>query len=170
MELGPVQLLVIGFDHADFRGEIAAELVRLSDAGLVRVIDALIVSKDDDGEVTALEASELSIPEMEELGATIGALIGLGAAGEEGAEMGAALGAEAGSDGSLLDDLDLVDIQEEIPPGTAAAILLIDHQWALPLREAIGRANGTPLIDMWIHPLDLVAIGLATDNEEGASS
>ena len=170
MELGPVQLLVIGFDHPDFRGEIAAELARLSDAGMVRVIDALVVSKDDNGEVTELEASELSIPEMEELGATIGALIGLGAAGEDGAAMGAALGAEAGSDGSLLDDLDLVDIQEEIPPGTAAAILLIDHQWALPLRQAIGRANGAPLIDMWIHPLDLVAIGLADDNEEGASS
>ena len=170
MELGPVQLLVIGFDHPDFRGEIAAELVRLRDAGMVRVIDALIVSKDDDGEVTALEASDLTIAEMQEMGATIGALIGLGAGGEEGAETGAELGAEAASDGSILDDLDIVDIQEEIPAGSTAAILLIDHQWALPLREAIVRANGESLIDMWIHPLDLVAIGLATDNEEGASS
>lgn len=168
MDLGPVQLLVIGFDHANFRGEIAAELARLSDAGLVRVLDALIVSKDDDGEVVALEASELSIPEMEELGATIGALIGLGAGGEEGAELGALLGAEAGSDGSLLDDF--VDIQDEIPPGSTAAIILIDHQWARPLRDAIGRANGTSLIDMWIHPLDLVSIGLAGAAEiEGAS-
>jgi uncharacterized membrane protein len=170
MDLGPVQLLVIGFDHPEFRGEIAAELARLSDAGLVRVIDALIVSKDDEGEVTALEASELSVAEIQELGATIGALIGLGAGGVEGAELGAALGAEAGADGSLLDDLDLVHIEDEIPPGSTAAILLIDHQWARPLREAIGRANGTALIDMWVHPLDLVSIGLAGAADiEGAS-
>jgi uncharacterized membrane protein len=159
MDLGPVQLLVVSFDHPDFHGQIASELAKLSDANLVRVLDAIVVNKDEDGEVTTVEFSDLSTPEIEEVGAKIGALIGLGAAGVEGAELGAELGAEAASDGFLLDDLDLVDVLDEIPPGSAAAIALIEHLWASPLRDAIVEANGTPVVDMWVHPLDLVAIG-----------
>lgn len=161
MELGPVQLMVIGFDHHDFHGTIAAELARLGDQGLIRVLDAMIVSKGPDGVVTAVEVSELEIDEAEELGAVVGALIGFGAGGEEGAELGAALGAAAGADGHLLDDLDLVDVLGDIPPDSAAAVILIEHKWSAPLRDAIVEANGVPIIDMWVHPLDLVAIGLA---------
>lgn len=165
MELGPVQLLVIGFDHPNFRGEIAQELERLSELGLVRVLDALIIAKDDDGTLTKLELSQLTTAEAQELGATVGALIGLGAAGEEGAIAGAEVGAAAGADGHLLDDVDALDVLEEIPPGTTAAVVLIEHQWSIPLRDAINRAGGVPVVDMWIHPLDLVAIGLAGADE-----
>jgi len=162
MDLGPVQLLVVSFDHPDFHGQIAAELGKLTDANLVRVLDAIVVNKDEDGEVTTIEFSDLSTSEIEEVGAKIGALIGLGAGGIEGAEVGAELGAAAASDGFILDDLDLVDVLDEIPPGSAAAIALIEHLWAAPLRDAIIDANGTPVVDMWVHPLDLVAIGAET--------
>jgi len=165
VELGPVQLLVIGFDHPNFRGEIAEELERLSELGLVRVLDALIVAKDADGTLTKLELSQLTTAEAQELGATVGALIGLGAAGEDGAIAGAEIGAAAAADGHLLDDVDALEVLDEIAPGTTAAVVLIEHQWSIPLRNAITNAGGVPVVDMWIHPLDLVAIGLAGADE-----
>lgn len=165
MELGPVQLMVIGFDHPNFRGEIATELERLSELGLVRVLDALVVSKDADGAVTELELSQLTTAEAQELGATVGALIGLGAAGEEGAVVGAEVGAAAAADGHILDDLDAFDVLDEIEPGTTAAVVLIEHRWSIGLRDAIGRAGGLPVLDMWVHPLDLVAVGMAGADE-----
>lgn len=161
MDLGPVQLMVIGFDHPDFHGTIAAELARLSDVGLIRVLDAMVMSKDSDGEITVIEVSELDVTEAAELGALIGALIGLGAGGEEGAEIGALIGAAGGADGHVLDDLDLVDVLGDIPANSAAVVILIEHRWSAPLRDAIVEANGVPIIDMWVHPLDLVAIGAA---------
>src|SRR5919198_1229206 len=85
MAIGPVQLLVLGFSHPDFHGEIRAELERLKDNDLVRVIDALAVRKDAAGEVSVLHESQLSSDEAAGFGALVGGLIGLGAAGEEGA-------------------------------------------------------------------------------------
>ena len=94
MAIGPVQLIVLGFDEPEFRGEILAELDRLKENDIVRVIDGLAVHKDAEGEVTVLKRTDLSDEEAAEFGATVGALIGIGIAGEEGAEVGAELGAE----------------------------------------------------------------------------
>ena len=57
MAIGPVQLIVVGFNHPDFHGEIIAELQRLHDTETVRVIDALAVHKDADGNVLGLTQS-----------------------------------------------------------------------------------------------------------------
>jgi hypothetical protein len=84
MAIGPVQLIVPGFDHPDFRGEIIAELERLRESDTVRVIDSLAVYKDADGELEVQHLSHLSTEEAIELGSTIDALIGLGIEGEEG--------------------------------------------------------------------------------------
>jgi hypothetical protein len=92
--IGPVQLLVLGFNQPDFHGEIREELDRLRDNDLVRVIDALALAKDADGNVATLHQSQLSNDEQEAFGALVGGLIGLGAAGEEGFELGAERGAE----------------------------------------------------------------------------
>src|SRR5271156_5415767 len=101
MAVGPVQLIVVGFNHPEFHGEIIAELERLHDEQTVRVIDALAVHKDADGEIEVQHLSTLSKEEAIEVGSTIGALIGLGIEGEKGAEEGAALGAEAAADGGV---------------------------------------------------------------------
>ena len=95
MAIGPVQLLVVGFSHPQFQGGIRAELDRLRDNNLVRVIDVLAVRKDADGNVQALHESQLSPDEQQAFGAIVGGLIGLGAAGQEGFELGAEHGAEA---------------------------------------------------------------------------
>ena len=54
---------------------------------------------------------------------------------------------------------------EEIPPDTAVAIALLEHRWAIPLREAIVRAGGFPILDTWVHPRDLVEVGLLAAEE-----
>ena len=160
MTIGPVQLLVVAFDKPNFTGEILQELNRLRDSDVIRLIDVLAVQKDTDGTITALRWSDLSVDEAEEVGATVGALLGLGFAGEAGAKEGAAAGAAAGADGHLIDDSEVWDVADSIPPGSAAAIALIEHVWAGPLRAAIDRAGGIPVTDEWVHPLDLVEVGL----------
>src|SRR5580700_5069669 len=169
MAVGPVQLIVIGFNHPEFHGEIIAELERLHDEETVRVIDALAVHKDAEGEIEVQHLSTLSKEEAIEVGSTIGALIGLGIEGEEGAEEGAALGAEAAEDGvEVFSDEQAWDVLEEIPNDSAAALILLEHHWAVPLRDAIARAGGYRIGDGFISPLDLVGIGLMSAEEAQA--
>ncbi|HEV8155766.1 MAG TPA: DUF6325 family protein [Gaiellales bacterium] len=164
MTIGPVQLLIVGFVGGEFKGEIAKVLADLRERDVIRLIDMGVVRKDEDGVITMIEHSDLSQDETIEFGATVGALIGLGVAGEEGAEAGAIAGAEAALDGGMIED-QVWYIADEIPEGTAAAVALIEHRWAIPLRSAIQDAGGFLVSDAWIHPADLVAIGLAASEE-----
>jgi uncharacterized membrane protein len=159
MAFGPVQILVIGFDHPEFKGDIRAELERLRDNDVVRLIDLIVVRKDDEGNIEKLQQSDLSQDELEDFGAIVGALIGVGAAGDEGATEGAVLGAAAMEDGHVFDAENTWYVDDAIPPGTAAAVALLEHRWAIGLRDAIQNAGGFHLADAWIHPADLVAIG-----------
>jgi uncharacterized membrane protein len=166
MAIGPVQLLVLGFAHPDFHGEIIAELERLRESDTVRVIDALAVYKDADGELEVEHLSNLTQDEAIELGSKVGALIGLGIDGEEGAEAGALAGAEATAGGVKVFDEDAEwDVIEDIPNDSAAALILLEHNWAVPLRDAIARAGGFRISDGFISPLDLVEIGLMSGEE-----
>ena len=166
MAIGPVQLLVIGFNHPNFHGEIIQELERLRDSDTIRVIDALAVHKDADGEMEVAHLSNLTLDEARELGSEVGALIGLGIEGEEGLEQGAEAGAEAAADGvDFFSDEQAWDVLEDIPNDSAAALVLIEHHWAVPLRDAIARAGGFRLSDGFISPLDLVEIGLLEAEE-----
>jgi uncharacterized membrane protein len=167
--IGPVQLIVVGFNHPDFRGEIIAELERLRESGTVRVIDSLAVYKDADGEIEVQHLSNLSDEEAAELGSVVGALIGLGIDGEEGMALGALAGAEAAADGvEVFSEDDGWDVLQDIPNDTAAALLLIEHHWAVPLRDAIVRANGFRISDGFISPLDLVELGLVSSADAEA--
>ena len=167
MAIGPVQLLVLGFEHPDFHGQIIEELERLRENDAVRVIDALAVSKDADGEIEVMHLSNLTKDEAIELGSKVAALIGLGIEGEEGLEAGAIIGAEAAAEDGIevFSDEDAWDVIEEIPNDSAAALLLIEHHWAVPLRDAIASAGGFRISDGFISPLDLVEIGLASAEE-----
>jgi uncharacterized membrane protein len=166
MAIGPVQLIVLGFTHPDFHGEIIDELERLRASDSVRVIDALAVHKDADGAIEIAHLSNLTTDEAIELGSKVGALLGLGVDGEEGFEAGAVAGAEAGAGGlDVFTDEEAWDVIEEIPNDSAAALLLIEHHWAVPLRDAIAKAGGFRISDGFISPLDLVEIGLLTRAE-----
>jgi uncharacterized membrane protein len=166
MAIGPVQLITLGFTQPNFHGEIIAELERLRQSDTVRVIDALAVYKDADGDIEVEHLSNLSADEAIELGSKIGALIGLGIEGEEGMEAGAVAGAEATADGvQVFTNEDAWDVLEDIPNDSAAALILLEHHWAVPLRDAIGRAGGFRLSDGFISPLDLIEIGLVSAEE-----
>jgi hypothetical protein len=147
MALGPVQLLVVGFDRPDFGGEVLAELERLREGDVVRVIDLLVVHKGADGVVQRLHHSDLTAGEAEGVGAVVGALIGLGATHE----------AEAGG---LPAEEEFWSLDEAIPDDSAAAIALVEHRWAIGTREAIRAAGGVAVAEAWVHPADLVAAGL----------
>jgi len=165
--IGPVQLIVLGFNHPDFHGEVIAELQQLRDNDTVRVIDSIVVYKDVNGELETEHLSNLTEQEAIELGSKIGALIGLGVEGEEGMEAGAVAGAEeAAAEGiNVFGDADEWDVLEDIPNDSAAALILLEHHWAVPLRDAIARAGGFRISDGFISPLDLVAIGLMSAEE-----
>jgi uncharacterized membrane protein len=168
MAIGPVQLIVLGFNHPNFHGEVIAELERLRANDTVRVIDALAVYKDAEGELEAEHLSNLTQDEAIELGSKIGALIGLGFEGEEGAEAGAIAGAEtAAAEGgvNVFNEEDGWDVLEDIPNDSAVALILLEHHWAVPLRDAVLRAGGFRISDGFISPLDLVGIGLLSAEE-----
>jgi uncharacterized membrane protein len=168
MAIGPVQLIVLGFNHPDFHGEIIAELERLRENDTVRVIDSLVVYKDAAGELEVEHLSNLTQEEAIEVGSKIGALIGLGIEGEEGAEAGAIAGAEEVAEAGgvhVFSEEEGWDVLEDIPNDSAAALVLLEHHWAVPLRDAIARAGGFRISDGFISPLDLVAIGLLTAEE-----
>ena len=162
MPFGPIQIFSCGFpDTEGFEGRIAEELVRLSDAGIIRIIDALTVIADGD-EVDILRVSDLDAEQREELGMEMGALVGLGMAGLEGVLAGAEAGAEIVEDGGL-GIVEAIGEQfiEELPDGAAGLLLIVEHAWAVPLRDAVVDAGGILLGNQWIGAQDLVALGTA---------
>lgn len=161
MQIGPVELLVIGYPSDEPHPGLRAEVERLRSEPGIRLIDLLHVRKHADGSVERLEISDLTPEEGVELGAMIGGLIGLGAAGEDGAVIGAVAGAAAAEDGETLGD-QMWFVDDAIPPGTAASIALIEHRWAIALRDEIRDAGGFLCAEAWVHPSDLVEIGLVS--------
>jgi uncharacterized membrane protein len=167
MSIGPVQLIVLGFNHPDFHGEVIAALERLRENDAVRVIDSVVVYKDADGALEFEHLSNLSEQEAVEVGSKIGALIGLGIEGEEGIEADAIAGAqEAATSGiNVFAGAEEWDVIEDIPNDSAAALILLEHYWAVPLRDAIARAGGFRISDGFISPFDLIEIGLLSAAE-----
>lgn len=156
--IGPVQLLVVGFEQPNFQGEVLAQLQSLREHDVVRVIDILVANKDADGVVATAQISDLSEEEAQEFGELVKALVGLGEAAGGDPEGAARLWSGAGA-GDLGEE-DLLDVLAEVPADTAVAIALLEHRWAIPLREAIMAAGGFPIIDTWVHPRDLIEVGL----------
>jgi hypothetical protein len=141
--IGPVQLLIVGFDEdAELKGEILAELERLSEADVVRVIDVLIVSKGEDGLIAVVEASEDGIA------ATLTGLVDEDADGIPDSVAG-------------IDDPNVLVVADEIPPGATVAIVLLEHRWAVGLKAAMQNTGGLLIAESWIDPLELEAVGLS---------
>ncbi len=163
MEIGPLQLLVVGFTDPQLDGSVIDALADASEAGLIKVVDLLGVYKDADGEILSAEVSELSEDEAMTYGAWVGALIGLGAGGAEGAELGAIAGAINAADEYEygLDDRQLASIAEDIPRGGAAMMLVIEHTWAIPFRDAMRASGGILIAQDFLNPLTLIEMGEA---------
>jgi hypothetical protein len=160
--MGPVQVLVVGFDRPAFSGEVLAEFARLREAGIVRLVDLLLVSRGPDGTLETLAAPAELGPE---LGMLAAALLGrpsddggdqpetagdrLEAAGDQPHEAGGRPADDAGGAWSLAD---------AVPAGSAAAVALIEHLWAGPLTAALRRAGGSALEETWLAPADVAEL------------
>jgi hypothetical protein len=132
---GPVQVLVVGFDHASFSGRVLAELDRLREVGVVRLVDVLLVSRADDGSFDTLPPPPDADPGLGRIAAE---LLGVG------------------------DDLPHADPTDEdswsladsVEPGGLAAVALLEHLWAGPLVEAVRGAGGRTLAEGWLSDDD----------------
>jgi hypothetical protein len=119
-ELGPIDYLVVEFpkDKANFSGEMLAKLKELIEAGTVRVLDLLMITKDDDGEVDAFEIHEFDDDSV-------------GGLREFGAELA-----------ELLSEEDVGHIAAALEPGTVAAALVWENTWAAPFAASIRHSGG----------------------------
>ena len=150
--VGPIQLLTVAFDGNHFRGEIMPELERLKREGIVRIIDLLLVRKDSMGAVMVTTETDLGWEEAVSLGSYLGALSGYRVGGAEGMEQGAMAGAAELADGHFFDEDDVFKVTQSLPDNMSAALVLVEHLWAKPLLDAIGRADGFELSNDWIRP------------------
>jgi len=156
-----VHLVVIGLENDQLKGQIARELHRASESNAIRVLDALAIQKTQDGQVVSLGASDLTLEEREEYGAIVGALLGFGATeSEEGAEIGAEMGLLSFATQNFgLSQEDIQRIAADLPAGTTALMVLFEHRWAVPLKEAVMDAGGVVLAQGIIRPEDLLQFG-----------
>lgn len=162
---GPIQVFVIGFEELEAAEGILAELRRVRRRGVIRLVDLLVVHKNLEGDITsAMQLTDFSEDERMRLGALAGGLLGLEIGGLEGAVTGADMGtlAVAAHDYGLSAE-ELSDLADVIPPGSAAAILVIEHHWATGLRDAIVEAGGELLLQAMLTPEALTGMGGALD-------
>jgi hypothetical protein len=119
MALGPIEVLVVGFPGNQFNGDILPELERLVDADIISIIDGLLVQKDADGEVTFTEFAEVG-------------------ANDDAAKLADLMDQVE----SLLSDEDVEEFAAALEPDSAEAILVFEHTWAKPFRDAIVGSGG----------------------------
>ena len=151
-------MLTIGFEGSRFKGEILPELERLKGAGVVRIIDLLVIRKDEAGAIAKLTASDLDWEEAVSFGSYVGALAGYAASGPAGIEQGAMAGAAELADGHLFDQDDVFRVTQALPNDMSAVLVLLEHLWAKPMLEAVDRAGGIELTNDWIRPEEVVSV------------
>ncbi len=141
-ELGPVDYLIIEFPagQQNFTGEGADELLRLHDAGIIRIMDILILRKDEDGSVDAMELSDL--PELGEIGRL-----------------------ETELAQTLAED-DVEHLAAAMDPGSVAGVLVYENVWAGPFASAMRRAGGQLIANGRIPIQALIAAVEADELEE----
>ena len=128
MTLGPLEYLVVGFEGNRFTGQILSELRAARDKGIIRIIDLLLIMKDENGDITAMEMSDLSSEEAEQFGPIAGDLL------------------------QVFEPDDVEAAANQIPNNSSAGLLLIEHSWAVGLKEAILNAGGIPLAGGLVAP------------------
>lgn len=161
MQSGPIQVLAFAFDRVDqFKGQILRELDELRGHGLIRVLDLRFVMKEADGTIHTLQEWDLPDGSISSFGALIDPLLGLVATSEaypEQAPEQEALLASAQDSGL---DLDMVRAAvTELAPGTAAALVVIEHAWAIGLGTSIVEAGGRMVAQGFLTRDALLAVG-----------
>jgi len=161
VEFGPIQMIAMGFPELEnLDGALLKEIFKLSEHKIIRVVGLLAIVKDDKGKIGSVQLTQLSENDRIKLAAGVGALIGFGAAGEEGAKALSNAAAEAAYYKEFgLDQKQVKDIAKNIPKGTAAGFLLIEHLWAKKFKEIALKKHAVLLANGFITMDSLVAMG-----------
>jgi hypothetical protein len=144
-ELGPVDYLVVEFPAGakNFTGEMAAELLKLVDAGTIRIVDILILDKNEDGSVDATEFSDIDqLGELQSIEAELAELL----AAEDVDQLAAAM-----------------------EPGSTAGVLIWENLWAAPFASAARRSGGQLIANGRI-PIQAIIASIEADDLVGATS
>jgi hypothetical protein len=142
-ELGPVDWIVVEFPGSKFNGEIAPALQDLVQRGTIRVLDLLMLKKDEDGEIEAFELSDMDPSELGELRAYESQLA------------------------MLLSEDDVTAVAAAVEPGSSAAVLVWENLWAAPFASAVRHAGGQLVASGRIPIQALFAALEADDDDEG---
>jgi uncharacterized membrane protein len=172
-EIGPVQLMSIGFDRdANFEGKVIEELAMLESERTIRVLDVLFIAKDTDSD----DIVTIEHPDAADLGGIVGALLGFEFEGDA-ASPPADAGAESEQHAFGFSQDEIQQMAAGLGPGESAGILLIEHVWARDLRKAFRGAGGhiigegflTPETIRAVEPkLSAIADAIAEAEGEGA--
>jgi uncharacterized membrane protein len=144
MTLGALESIVVGFDHPDFRGAIADEIGRVIDAGIVRLVDAVVVRKDAAGDVAIVEVDNKEDPHFAAFEPLIKDAI------------------------ALFTPEDLALFAQGIPNDTAALVLLFEHRWMERIKDAMADAGGVLLSRAMIDPETMEALSQELEAELAA--
>ena len=157
--IGPIQFMTVLLHTPTWDGSVADAFLGLEEQGLITIIDVAIVNRPSEEEFELIDIDTEILPGRPLLGAVIGGLVGLGAAGEAGMEVGAEIGAEEGVE--LADSEELFDeMADEIPVGGVAAVVAFEQTWARGLLGAIRASGGEILGDEIVHAEDLIDAGI----------
>jgi Family of unknown function (DUF6325) len=144
-ELGPVDWIVVEFPGSRFNGQIAPALLDLVERDLVRVLDLLVLKKDDDGSLEAFELSDLDEGEI-------------GGFREYESELA-----------MLLSEEDVTSLAAAIEPGSSAAVLVWENTWAAPFASAVRRSGGQ-LVASGRIPIQALLAAVEADEQEEAAA
>jgi Family of unknown function (DUF6325) len=143
-ELGPVDWIVVEFPGSRFNGQIAPALLDLVERDLIRVLDLLVLKKDDDGSLEAFELSDLDEGEIGELRTYESELA------------------------MLLSEEDVTSLAAAIEPGSSAAVLVWENTWAAPFASAVRRSGGQ-LVASGRIPIQALLAAIEADEQEEAA-
>ena len=141
MSLGPIEVVVLAFPENRFTGEILPELERLVQSDTISIVDGVLASKDADGSTTFVEFDNIEDDEFAALAGVLERVEG------------------------LVSDEDVDDLTASLPPGSSAAVLVFEHTWAIPLRDAIVRGGGELVANLRI-PASVVEEVVANSPEQ----
>ena len=147
----PLQMVMLAFDGNRFEGRILAELKRLREEGIVRLVGLLFVRKEVDGTITSLQESDLEPPAALLVGSAMRDLIGT-------RRFAAVTGGASETSLFGYTDADVRRIAAEVPTNTAVALALFEHLWALELKETIVDAGGFVVADGLVGPAALLTL------------
>jgi Family of unknown function (DUF6325) len=144
MTLGPLEFVMVAFEGNRFSGQILSELRAAQEKGIIRVIDLLVIKKDEQGGVMALELSDLSEEEARPFGFLAGDLL------------------------SIFEPDDVEATASQLPNNSAAGLLLIEHYWAVPLKEAILNAGAIARAGGLVAPavVEMIEAEIAAESAE----